>query len=65
MLVSVWVEANSAVAIAPLPRLRLGHITGGYPASPSATPKFATLTLRKLHISPEHYLKSHLGSEVA
>ena len=27
--------------------------TGGYVASPSAMPKFAPLTLRKLHISPE------------
>jgi len=32
---------------APCP---LGHLTGGYVASPSATPKFA---YGKLHISPE------------
>ena len=28
-----------------------GHLTGGYVASPSATPKFAPPSLRKLHIS--------------
>jgi len=34
-----------------------GHLTGGYVASPSATPKFDPLQLRKLHISPKRYPK--------
>jgi len=30
---------------------------GGYVASPSTTSKFVPLTLRKLHIFPERYVK--------
>ncbi len=37
----------------------LGHLTGGYVAPPSATPKFALLTLRTLHIYPKRYNKLH------
>jgi len=38
----------------------LGHLTGGYMASPSATPKFRKA---KLHISPERYMKWRIKTE--
>lgn len=37
------------------------RLTGGYVALPTAMLKFAPLTLRKPHISPERYRKCYGG----